>query len=103
MSRAIVNQLERQFQSLIESLNQLVRSLPADLLYRNPPAVTMGEHVLRSAAAVEQICGGLTTNLWDDPFEWTLPETLSNPDLIVEYLSEVDLARQRMFNAIGKD
>jgi len=52
---------------------------------------------------VEQTCGGLTSNLWDDPFEWTLPETLSNPDRIVEYLSEVDAARQRAFSSIQDD
>ena len=55
---------------------------------------------IRSAAAIEQLCGGLTANLWDDPFEWTLPETLSNADRVVEYLSEVDLARERAFNSI---
>ena len=58
---------------------------------------------MRSAAAVEQTCGGLTANLWDDPFEWTLPETLSNTDLIIEYLSEVDLTRRGAFNAIVDD
>ena len=42
-------------------------------------------------------------NLWDDPFEWTLPETLSSPDLVVEYLSEVDAARQRAFDSIQDD
>lgn len=52
---------------------------------------------------IEQVCGGLTANLWDDPFEWTLPETLSNADRIIEYLSEVDLARQRAFNSILDD
>jgi len=46
------------------------------------------------------MCGGLTANLWDDPFEWTLPETLSNADRVVEYLSEVDLARERAFVSI---
>ena len=49
------------------------------------------------------MCGGLTANLWDDPFEWTLPETLSSTDRIIEYLSEVDLARQRAFNSIRDD
>ncbi|HET6980180.1 MAG TPA: hypothetical protein VFI24_27855 [Pyrinomonadaceae bacterium] len=61
------------------------------------------ENILRSAAIVEQTCGGLTSNLWDDPFEWTLPETLSSPELIVEYLAEVDLARRRAFNSIRDD
>ena len=55
---------------------------------------TVGEYVLRSAAAVEQTFGGLTTRLWDDPFEWTLPEKLNSVDLIREYLDEVDRTRR---------
>jgi hypothetical protein len=103
MSREIVSNLDRQFAALLNSLKDLASSVPASLLYRNPPAVSIGENILRSAAAIEQACGGLTSNLWDDPFEWTLPETLSNGDLIVDYLSEVDRLQQRAFNSIGDD
>ena len=103
MSREIVDHLDGEFISLINSLKELVRSVPPNLIYRNPPAVSIGENILRSAAAVEQTCGGLTANLWDDPFEWTLPETLSSANLIVDYLSEVDLARQRAFSSIVDD
>lgn len=88
--REIVQQLDQAFAALIVSLKDLAPSVPPDFL-------------LRSAAVIEQMCGGLTSNLWDDPFEWTLPETLSNADRIIEYLSEVDLARQRAFNAIVDD
>jgi len=88
--REIVQQLDRAFDNLIDSLKDLASSVQPDLL-------------LRSAAVIEQTCGGLTANLWDDPFEWTLPETLSNPERIIEYLSEVDLARQRAFNSIRDD
>jgi len=101
--RQIVQHLEQQFVELIKSLKDLVRSVPTEVLYRHPPAVSIGENILRSAAVVEQTCGGLTSNLWDDPFEWTLPETLSSPDLVVEYLSEVDAARQRAFDSIQDD
>jgi|SRR5215475_2358327 len=103
MGREIVSNLDQQFAALIDSLKALASSVPASLLYRNPPAVSIGENILRSAAAIEQTCGGLTSNLWDDPFEWTLPETLSNGDLIVDYLSEVDRLRQRAFNSITDD
>lgn len=103
MSREIVNHLNEQFASLINSLKDLVSSVPSTDLYRSPPAVSIGENILRSAAAVEQTCGGLTANLWDDPFEWTLPETLSNAERIIEYLSEVDVARQRAFSSILDD
>ena len=88
--REIVQQIDQAFANLIASLKDLASSVPPDLL-------------LRSAAVVEQMCGGLIANLWDDPFEWTLPETLSNPERIIEYLSEVDLARQRAFNSIRDD
>ena len=88
--REIVQQIDRAFANLIGSLKDLASSVPPDLL-------------LRSAAVIEQMCGGLTANLWDDPFEWTLPETLSSTNRIVEYLSEVDLARQRAFNSIRDD
>lgn len=103
MAKEIVDHLDQEFASLITSLKDLASSVPRDLLYRNPPAVSIGENILRSAAAIEQTCGGLATNLWDDPFEWTLPETLSSPELVVDYLSEVDLARQRAFNSIRDD
>lgn len=102
-NREIVIHLEQAFTALLNSLKDLVSSVPPGLLYRTPPATSIGESILRSAAVVEQTCGGLTANLWDDPFEWTLPETLSNPDLIVAYLSEVDRLRQRAFAAITDD
>jgi len=103
VARDIVDHLDLEFTSLLNSLKDLASSVPRDLLYRNPPAISIGENILRSAAAIEQTCGGLATNLWDDPFEWTLPETLSTPELVVDYLSEVDLARQRAFNSIHDD
>ena len=86
--REIVQHIDQAFADLIVSLKDLARS---DLSHQN---------ILRSAAAIEQMCGGLTANLWDDPFEWTLPETLSNANRVVEYLSEVDLARERAFVSI---
>ena len=46
---------------------------------------------------MEQTCGGISSNLWDDPFEWTLPETLSTPSLVIEYLDEVEDTRKKAF------
>ena len=89
-NRDIVNHLDREFAEIINSLKELVGSVPS-------------ENLLRSAAVIEQTCGGLTANLWDDPFEWTLPETLSSAERIIEYLSEVDQARQRAFGSILDD
>ena len=101
--RQLVDYLDEQFSRLINNLKQLVNSITPDLLYRRPPTVTIGENLLRSAAVLEQTFGGLTANLWDDPFEWTLPETLSTAELVNDYLSEVDAARQRAFRSIACD
>jgi hypothetical protein len=101
--REIVQHIDQEFAGLLESLKDLASSVPINLLYRNPPAISIGECILRSAAKIEQTCGGLTSNLWDDPFEWTLPETLSNSDLIVDYLSEVDRLRKLAFKSITDD
>ena len=52
---------------------------------------------------MEQTCGGLTSNLWDDPFEWTLPETLTTKDKLIAYVDEVHYARQRAFRLFKDD
>jgi hypothetical protein len=65
--------------------------------------LSLGENVLRGAAAIERTFGGLTANLWDDPFEWTLPENLSTVERILEYLDEVEATRQRAFASFGRD
>lgn len=98
-----VDHLDRECARLITALKQLVNSVPPELLYRHPPHVSIVENLLRSAAALEQTFGGLTANLWDDPFEWTLPESLSTAALVTEYLSEVDAARASTFKSIASD
>ena len=79
-------------------------------LYRRPRELpntfamfTTGEYILRSAAAVEQTFGGITTRLWDDPFEWTLPEKLYSTEMIKEYLDEVDKTRADGIAFIAND
>lgn len=67
------------------------------------PIYSCGELVLRSASAVEQTFGGLTCNLWDDPFEWTLPESLLTNEKVIEYLHEVEATRQRGFSLFKSD
>lgn len=52
---------------------------------------------------VEQVFGGITTRLWDDPFEWTLPEKLASNKEILEYLAEVESTRSAGFRFIGSD
>lgn len=106
----LIADLDRQFSQLHRELRELVDAISPELLYcRRPgksnssPAQSCGEQILRSAAAVEQTFGGITTNLWDDPFEWTLPETLSTPEKVVGYLDEVEATRKRGFELFESD
>jgi hypothetical protein len=65
--------------------------------------VSLGEGILRCAAAVERTFGGITSNLWDDPFEWTLPEYLSTPEKVTAHLAEVEETRKRAFSSFADD
>jgi hypothetical protein len=105
-----VSLLDDEFARLHGRALALIAEVPGDKLYWQPrqstgafPVYSCGEHLLRSAGAVEQTFGGLTTNLWDDPFEWTLPETLSSAELIAEYLREVEATRRRGFELFQSD
>ena len=62
-----------------------------------------GEYILRSAAMVEKTFGGVTTRLWDDPFEWTLPEKLSDRGSVLNYLDEVEATRKKGFAFFNSD
>ena len=102
--RNSIENVEQECVGLLSRLKELVELVPAQSLYDSPPrSMSVGENIVRSAAALEQAFGGLTTNLWDDPHEWTLPETLSTSALIVEYLTEVDQARTRAFASLVDD
>ena len=107
-SRTLIESFEREFALLDSSNRKLLSNVAPEKLYE--PAVFTGlfttsiaELLVRSAAAVEQTCGGLTTNLWDDPFEWTLPETLSNATLISAYLEDVARSREALFVRLKHD
>lgn len=106
-----VRSLDAEFRQLHERSVAFVRIVPVDKLYWQPratgaglsPAYSCGEYLLRSAASVEQTFGGITVNLWDDPFEWTLPESLPTASHVENYLSEVEETRLRAFNLFRGD
>ena len=105
--RAVVESLQREFALIDSRTRELLQQVPREMLYRpaDLPGFTtsVGELILRSAGAVEQTCGGLNANFWDDPFEWTLPETLSTPVLVNEYLDEVTRTRNEFFTRLKDD
>jgi hypothetical protein len=108
--KTLIESFERQFLLVHERSREIINKTPDEKLYWQPrerealfPVNSCGEYILRSAGAIEQTFGGITTRLWDDPFEWTLPEELSTGELILNYLNEVEEARKRGFSLFRSD
>lgn len=101
---------DRQYLKLHSVSFEIIKKTPAEKLYWQPgetnalfAANSVGECILRSAGAVEQAFGGITTRLWDDPFEWTLPEELSTNEKILQYLEETEQTRRKGFSLLASD
>jgi len=112
--REIVESLDREFARLHLRSCAVIENTPGETLYSittssgtgslpSGSLPSVGENVLRCAAAIEQTFGGITSNLWDDPFEWTLPEYLSTPAKVIEHLAEVEETRKRAFSSFDGD
>jgi len=100
--RTLIDALNKQFDGIDKRQRELIGVVSADMLFWTPISqsdtlitMSVGGGVLRSASMVEQAFLGLTRRLWDDPFEWTLPEKLSTSGAIMGYLDEVVDTRQR--------
>jgi hypothetical protein len=92
----LIETLDEQFGDMDKRQRSLIDNVPHAKLFWTPVStadtmltLSVGGGVLRSAAMVEQAFLGITRRLWDDPFEWTLPEKLSTKEAIIEYLDEV--------------
>src|SRR2546430_5669316 len=103
----VIDILDRQFAQLYSGWHEVIQELGSESIYRkldpNSRSLSCGEHIVRSARIVEQTFGGITANLWDDPFEWTLPETLTTPESVLDYLREVEATRRRGFELIKSE
>ena len=107
---AILSGFDRAFERLDSNSRELLGRIPDSLLFAKPRQIansmaifSCGEYLLRSAAMVEKTFGGITTRLWDDPFEWTLPEKLADHQSIFRYFDEVEDTRRKGFSFFGSD
>ena len=99
------NWFDQEFKRLEAEWRESLAQLDSSNLYSETqqqlsPAA---EQILRSARIVEQVSGGITAKLWDDPFEWTLPETLRTKDKLIAYVDEVRDARESAFQLFKDD
>ncbi len=107
---SLIGVFDNKFLALHERSLRFAAEIPVELLYRRTAAdgdlmmkLTVAENIIRSAAFVELTFGGITTRLWDDPFEWTLAEALQDNEKIIEYLEEVEATRTRGFGFFTDD
>jgi len=97
--RELIDTFDQRFLRLKRRTSTLLENASDDELYsvRTAEGKAVGELILRSAGAVEQVIGGITRRLWDDPFEWTLTERMQTTDLILAYIDEVEASRMKGF------
>ena len=104
---ALIKWFDQQFAQLHSSWSEVIEQLPTDSIYRrlseSDSTLSCGEYIVKSARIVEQAFGGITSSLWDDPFEWTLPETLSTHEKLRNYFEEVEATRRRGFALFKTD
>jgi hypothetical protein len=103
--KEFITWFDQEFARLESGWRDLIEKLDDQTLY-SPAAQQLSpsaEQIVRSARIVEQAFGGITANLWDDPFEWTLPETLVTKTKLITYLDEVQEARERGFQLFTDD
>lgn len=101
----LLNILNAQFDTIDQRSIELVSRVSEERLFWKPSAIepigepySCGELIIRSAAAIEQTFLGITRRLWDDPFEWTLPEELADKDRVIAYINDVTATRRQGFD-----
>jgi hypothetical protein len=110
MSRKLISEFDGTFVRLHQDRSKLARDVGDGFVYRplvetenNFAPQTIGTLLIRSAAVVEQMINGMTVRLWDDPFEWTLPERLPTIEYLTAYFDDVERARVRGFRFLQDD
>jgi hypothetical protein len=110
VNRNRIDDLDRQFSELHRSCSRVALDAGNELIYKTEEEhetdlwpVSVGTHLIRAAAIVEQTFNGITTRLWDDPFEWTLPERLPTTSDLLAYFEEVEETRKRGFEFFKSD
>jgi uncharacterized damage-inducible protein DinB len=98
------SELERIHQNLLEILDLI----PEDKLYLKPfespnfiRIYSCGELISHIGGIVEYAFNGITSNLWEEPFEWITREALPTRSHIAAYLEEVAQVRRMAFTAFS--
>ena len=102
----IGSELERMHANLIEVLE----IIPEDQLHWKPfespnfiRIYSCGELISHIGGIVEYAFNGITSNLWEEPFEWITREVLPTRSHVAAYLEEVATVRRMAFAGLTDD
>jgi len=91
-----IEDLAEEFQTVEESIATVLPLIPEEKLYWKPfqspnhlRIYSCGELISHAMGTIEAACNGILNNFWDDPFEWTLRESLPNHHYLGNYIDEV--------------
>jgi uncharacterized damage-inducible protein DinB len=102
----IGRELERIHQNLVDVLDLI----PEERLYLKPfespnfiRVYSCGELISHIGGIVEYTFNGITSNLWEEPFEWITREVLPTRAHVAAYLEEVARVRRMAFDDFRDD
>ena len=105
-----INDFAEEFTRVEDSVVQILPLIPEDKLYWKPfqskthvRIYSCGELISHSMGAIEACCNGILNNFWDDPFEWTLRESLPNREYLGGYIDEVIAVTRETFGLLKSD
>jgi uncharacterized damage-inducible protein DinB len=105
-----INDLADEFTRVEDSIVTVLPLIPEDKLYWKPfqsknhlRIYSCGELVSHSMGTIEAACNGILNNFWDDPFEWTLRESLPNHEYLSGYVNEVVAVTKETFALLKTD
>lgn len=103
----LIETIDSQYERLHENLIQILDVIPEDKLYWKPfdspnfvRVYSCGELLSHMGGSIEYTFNGITSNFWEEPFEWITREALLTRDHIAEYLEEIAKLRRRAFDGL---
>lgn len=103
---ATVEIIGRELERIHQNLIQILDIIPEDKLYLKPfesanfiRVYSCGELISHIGGIVEYAFNGITSNLWEEPFEWITREVLPTRSHIAAYLEEVARVRRMAFSS----
>jgi uncharacterized damage-inducible protein DinB len=101
---ATVETIESELERIHRNLIDILDLIPEDKLYWKPfdsqnfiRIYSCGELISHIGGIVEYAFNGLTSNLWEEPFEWITREVLPTRAHIATYLEDVAQVRRVAF------